>query len=390
MNNEFDVIVIGQGALGSAASYWLSCREGVSVLGLEQFSLGHDRGASHDHTRIIRLSYHSPEYVRLAQQAYLAWAMVADEANEQLVVQTGGIDLEPPGSAQPLDDYISSLAACNVPYEVLDAREILRRWPQFSLQDGTRALYQESSGFCAAIKCNTAHIKLAQAHGASILDNTAVSSIRDTRGEVEVIAGGKSYRCGKLIIAADAWTNDLLAHLGMEIPLTITQEQVTYFQTARLTDYSSDRFPVWIWMDEPSFYGFPVFGEAAVKVAQDMGGQMVTAQTRSFTADPDTLKRVQRFTATHLPGAIGPALYTKTCLYTMPPDRDFVIDTLVGHPNIIVLQGAAHSFKFASLIGKISAELAIDGTSRCDISAFRSDRSALVNHDRNAPLAYLR
>lgn len=117
----------------------------------------------------------------------------------------------------------ASLAACDVRYEVLDTREILRRWPQFSLADGTRALYQESSGFCAAIKCNTAHRKLAQAHGASILDNTAVSSIRDTRGEVEVTAGGKTYRCSKLIIAADAWTNDLLAHLGVEIPLTVTQ-----------------------------------------------------------------------------------------------------------------------------------------------------------------------
>src|SRR5689334_2313735 len=99
MRTDYDYIVIGLGGIGSAAAYWLARRAGAEVLGLEQFELGHVRGASHDHSRIIRLSYHSPTYVRLAHGAYAAWDTVAAEAGEQLVLRTGGIDLEPPGSA---------------------------------------------------------------------------------------------------------------------------------------------------------------------------------------------------------------------------------------------------------------------------------------------------
>src|SRR5712691_1014263 len=105
---SFAYIVVGLGGIGSAAAYWLARRAGADVLGLEQFELGHVRGASQDHSRIIRLSYHTPGYVRLAQAAYAAWDVLAEEAREQLIVVTGGIDLEPANSALPLDDYFAS------------------------------------------------------------------------------------------------------------------------------------------------------------------------------------------------------------------------------------------------------------------------------------------
>ncbi len=70
-------------------------------------------------------------------------------------------------------------------------------------------------------------------------------------------------------------------------------------------------------------------------------------------------------------------IYTKTCLYTILPDRDFIIDSLPEQPNVLVAQGAAHAFKFASLFGKILSELAIDGATECDISTFNIDRPIL-------------
>jgi sarcosine oxidase len=377
MRREYDYIVIGLGGIGSAAAYWLARRAGGDVLGLEQFELGHARGASQDHSRIIRLSYHTPGYVRLARQAYAAWDEVAGEAREQLIHKTGGLDLEPAGSALPLDDYIASLRTCAVAFELLDAAEIRRRWPQFRVGDDVRGLYQADGGIAAAAKCNAAHQWLARQRGAALLDNTPVTAIRPLAGEVEVVAGGTVYRCHKLVIAADAWTNGLLAHLGLRLPLAVTQEQVTYFATPRLAEYAPERFPVWIWLDEPSFYGFPAYGEDGVKVGQDVGGKEVTATTRGFDPDPAALGRVQAFLERHMPGALGPIIYTKTCLYTMPPDRDFIVDTLPGHPNIALAQGAAHGFKFASLLGKILSELAIDGASASDIEAFAFDRPIL-------------
>ncbi|MGH2513865.1 MAG: FAD-dependent oxidoreductase, partial [Candidatus Limnocylindrales bacterium] len=104
------------------------------------------------------------------------------------------------------------------------------------------------------------------------------------------------------------------------------------------------------------------------------------ARERTFEPDRVAGARVEAFLAAHLPAALGPEIYTKTCLYTMPPDRDFVIDRLPDHPAVFVALGAAHAFKFASLIGRILAELAVDGRtpSAGEIERFRIDRSVLL------------
>jgi sarcosine oxidase len=133
MKREFEYIVLGLGGLGSAATYWLSRRAHHEVLGIEQFHLGHVHGESQDHSRIIRLSYHTPGYVRLAKQAYSAWAVLEEEARRKLIVTTGGIDLWPPHSVIPLTDYTRSLTAEKVPFELLRAGNIHRRFPKFHL-----------------------------------------------------------------------------------------------------------------------------------------------------------------------------------------------------------------------------------------------------------------
>src|SRR6185312_3516651 len=113
--------------------------------------------------------------------------------------------------------------------------------------------------------------------------------------------------------------------------------------------FGADRLPVWIWMDDPSFYGFPTYDEgghgALVKAAQDCGGAETTADTRSFDPDPAALNVLSRFVTGLLPG-VGPVAHTVTCLYTLTPDRDFVIDSVPGHPSVHVGLGAAHGFKF--------------------------------------------
>ncbi|NJN99897.1 MAG: N-methyl-L-tryptophan oxidase [Anaerolineales bacterium] len=377
MKQDFEYIVLGLGGLGSGAAYWLSRQAGSEVLGLEQFEIGHVRGGSQDHSRIIRLSYHTPAYVQLAKQAYQAWAVLEEEADEKLIVKTGGLDLWPAGSVIATTDYTGSLAACDVPFEQLDAAEVMRRWPQFRLTDDVTALYQAESGIAPAAKCNAAHQRLARANGATLLDNVPITAIRPLAGEVEVVAGGTTYRCHKLVITAGAWTNTALANFGLNLPLTVTQEQVTYFATPHLADFAPERFPIWIWMDELSFYGFPAYGEPATKAAQDVGGEETTAQTRSFEPNPVNAQRVENFLAQYIPTALGPVHYSKTCLYTMPPDRDFVIDAIPGHENCVVAIGAGHAFKFASLIGKILSELATNGSTASNIDAFKIDRPIL-------------
>ncbi|MDH3404423.1 MAG: N-methyl-L-tryptophan oxidase [Acidobacteriota bacterium] len=387
MKTDWQAAVLGLGGIGSGALYWLARRLGGDVLGVEQFALGHDRGGSHDHSRIIRLSYHTPAYVALAAAAYDAWSEVESEAGERLVHSCGGLDLFPFGGAIPMADYTASLAARAVPFEVLAAAEIRARWPQFRRLDGVTGLFQERGGLVAAARATAAHQRLAREHGAALVERAAVAGVSQVGDEVEITVDGVRHRAGRLVVAAGAWSNRVLAGLGLRLPLAVTQEQVTYFAARDLDRFAMDRFPIWIWMDEPCFYGFPVFGEQGVKVAQDVGGPVVSAETRSFEPDRGALARARGFLARHLPAALGPELFTKTCLYTLTPDRDFVVDRLPEAPGVWLAIGAGHAFKFASVLGRCLSELALDGATAADLEAFRIGRPVLWQDD--PPTSYL-
>jgi len=381
MRTDFEYIALGLGGLGSGAAYWLARRAGKDVLGLEQFELGHVRGESQDHSRIIRLSYHTPGYVRLALRAYQSWSMVEAEAKESCLLKTGGLDLAPRESRIPLQPYMDSMREEGVAFEYLDAGEIMRRWPQFQLSDDCHGLFQQEGGIAMAARANAVHQRMAREHGATLRDRSPVTAVRSVGGEVEVVAGEVAYRCRRLVVAAGPWSNTVLGWLDVRLPLEITQEQVTYYATPHLAEFQPGRFPVWIWMDDPCFYGFPVFGEPATKLAQDAGGRPVTAETRSFEPDPANTARVEAWARRYLPRALGPVHYTRTCLYTLTPDRDFVIDTVPGHDGIAVAIGAGHAFKFASVIGRILSELAFEGRTPTDLRPFSLGRPILKEQD---------
>lgn len=377
MSERYDAIVLGLGGIGSGAAYWLA-RRGARVLGLEQFELGHARGESHDHSRIIRLSYHAPNYVELAKRAYESWEMLERDSGDRIVYKTGGLDLGPRGGAIPLEGYADAMRACDVAFETLDAAQIRRRFPAFRIDDDVWGLYQSDGGIVAAEHANAAHQRMAAAHGATLVENARVERVDADGSHVTVRTRESAYRTSQLIVCAGPWTKPLLAGAGVHLPLEVTKEQPMYFRPADVSPFVIDRFPVWIWMDDPSFYGFPVFGEAGtVKVTQDAGGKAVDAETRTFDEDPDITMRVRSFLRAHLPALDAPLHLVKTCLYTLTPDRDFVIDTVPHVKNVHVAIGAGHAFKFASVIGRILCELALDGGTESDISGFSLSRPIL-------------
>lgn len=386
MNTDHPLVVVGCGGLGSAACYWLAREAGPAVLGLEQFSLGHSQGASQDHSRIIRLAQHQDAYADLAPAAYDAWHEVERESGVQLLVQTGGLVIEDVAvrdaartGTRNIGGYTDVLRRHGVQFERLSAADVQGRWPQFRLAGSEQAIYQEQSGLVDAAKANATHIALARAAGARIADETPVRALRRHADQVEVVTDDEIYLADRVVLTADAWTNGLLGDLGRTLPLTVTQEQVTYYATPHLRDFAPDRFPVFMWHGAYNFYGFPVYGEVATKLGQHLGGPEVTAQSRSFTPDPVREQRQRDFLAEHLPAFGGPELYSKTCLYTIPPDQHFVLDTVPEHPQVSVAIGAGHAFKFASLIGQVLAELALHGKSTHPIDAFALDRTALTD-----------
>ncbi len=375
-----DVVVVGLGALGSATAYQLAAR-GCSVVGLEQFALGHERGASHDSSRILRHSYHTPGYVRLTFDAYGDWADLEAAAGEALVTTVGGLDFFPPGAAIPPADYVESMSALAVPFEQLDTAQVRDRWPQFRLPDGTVTLYQERAAIVPAARATAAMQRLARRHGADLRDWCPATGLCDLADAgVEVMTPNGAIRARRVVLCTDAWANRLLGDLDATLPLTTTLEQVTYFAPPRPADFVPELMPLWIWMDDPSFYGFPCYGEQTVKAAEDCGGPAVDPDQRSFEPDAERLALLADFMAGFLPGS-GAAVRSKTCLYTLTPDRDFALGAVPGHEAVLVGLGAAHGFKFAPTFGRLLADLATTGETGTDLSAFRLDRPALTEAD---------
>lgn len=380
MKTDYDSIVLGCGGIGAAALYWLARRAGNAVLGLEQFALFHHNGGSQDHSRIIRLSYHREDYARLALHAYDAWATVAEESGVQVVTQTGEVLLAYRESEHHaiFDQHVTTMERVGIACERFGNDELRYRYPQFAPQGEVDVLYQAQSGIASPAKGNAAHVALARGYGATVLDQNPVQQLIPTAEGVTVVSEQGTFTCRQLVVTAGAWLNNLLASIGMQLPLTVSQEQVTYYATPHLKEFAIGRFPVFRWKDAVSYYGFPVYGEVATKAAIDAVGPTVTTETRTFDANPAIERQLDEFIAPRIPRFVGPKLYTKTCLYTMTPDRDFVLDRLPTYPQIMVVVGDGHAYKFASIMGKILSELAIDGATTHDIAPYSLQRPALA------------
>jgi sarcosine oxidase len=383
MPQHYRVIVIGCGAIGSATAYWMSRRlGGDAVLALEQYQLGHDRGASEDHSRVIRHAYSRTDYTALTPAAYQSWNVAERETGLRLVHRTGGLIIAARGSAgmDYVNDTAAAMAASGLPFELLSGAAVSERWPQWRLSDQHTALLDPETGILDIRRGTAAHIALARARGATIRPGAPVSAITENPHGVIVTAGGESYAADRVVLAGGAWNPVLLEMLGTSLPITLTEEQVTYFATPNVREFTPERFTVFglIAEDGLLYYGLPVYGEVAVKAGLDGAGPVVTPQTRTSAPDPRRVAQVRAFLERYLPGAVGPELYTRVCCYDFPPDRDFIVDYVPGSARVLVCAGAGHAGKFAGLLGRILTELATDGTSQFPVSAFRADRPAVT------------
>ncbi|KAF5660104.1 sarcosine oxidase [Fusarium heterosporum] len=377
---KFDVAVVGLGALGSAAA-WQAARKGAKVIGFEQFEFGHIRGASHDTSRIVRTAYDAPEYVALAKAAYKHWAELEKDSGVHLLTITGGIvalaNDQAWTSGFKISDYTASLDANNVPYELLGPEEVKKRWPMVDIRDHEQAVYTADTGIAHAGKSVMAMQFVARARGAVLKENTPVTEIvplskgPNNKGAIVKTSNG-DIEASKVILAADAWTNKLLAPLGAHIPLDVMQEQITYFKPTNPSSFAPSQFPVWIRVvDGKSYYGFPTYGEPTIKAGRDVSGNRINLEERSYIHSPKLLEELTSFMQDFISKDEKlEILRTITCQYTITPNRQFVLSALKEYPDVLVALGAAHAFKFAPVIGRVMAELAIDGTTTEDLSKF--------------------
>ena len=381
MAKGYSHIVIGAGAIGSATAYWLSERGAERVLVLEQFDLLNAVGSSGDHSRIIRHAYHRADYTRLTHAMFDTWAQIERRSGLTIYTKTGGLDLAPAGTlgAAEIDEYKTAMDSARVEYEDLTADEVRDRFPQWRISDDTVGLFQAAGGILDIRKSVSAHTSLAICNGVEFRPRTKVTGITIREHDVTVTTDRGTFDADHLVVAAASWLSELMPDLGLNFRLTLSQEQVSYFAAPNLTDYTPDRFPIWIHHGEEVHYGFPVYGEAAVKIARDMRGRFITSDERVYEGDDEEARVLHSFLVEHLPGAAGVRLLNKTCVYDMPADRDFVLDTIPGHPHVAVFNGAGHAGKFASLVGQILADLTTRGLTDHRIEAFSLTRPAIVD-----------
>ncbi|MGF1513690.1 MAG: N-methyl-L-tryptophan oxidase [Elainellaceae cyanobacterium] len=379
MGQHFDAIVVGAGGVGSAAAYYLT-KAGQRVLLLEQFELDHQKGSSYGYSRVIRYTYDNPVYVDLMRDVYPLWFALQEEADEQLYVKTGGLDFGFP-EVDTFKALKGSMDAAGLDYEHLSRSEISRRFPQFALEEGMEGLFHADSGLLRASRCVLAHQRLAQAQGATVMDQTPVLSITPTENGVEVQTATETFGGDRLVLTAGSWAKGLLAEQGIDLPLKIMPCQLGFYQPASPTDFTPDRFPVFFAHMNGDYgempYGIPHEDPSiGVKITTFYGWPTVTTPDEvDYTPSQDWTERIRRFAQQYVPGAAGPLLSTRRCLYTLTPDKDFVVDQHPSYPHVVIGAGfSGHGFKFTTLLGKMLADLAVEGSTPHDTSLFKLAR----------------
>lgn len=337
-----EVVVVGAGIMG-AATAWALKRDGVQPLVLEQFEPGHANGSSHGHSRIFRFAYDDPFHVRLAQQALPLW----EELDPSLLTITGGIDF---GPASYLDTSAAAMRSCGAAADILSAAEVRERFP--GVDYGSEpALYSPDTGVLAASECLPAFLAGVDVRSGVTVEKIVGTTVHTSEG---------AFGAQRVVVAAGAWTGPLLG-LSMLQP---SQEQVFYFDGGEELPVVIDRGPIMRY--------FVPGSEGGSKAGEHGTGRRVSADERTFDVDPLAQARVSEWIYESFPSVSPEPVYAETCLYTLTPDEQFLID--VRDDVVFASPCSGHGFKFAPLIGEALAALALGSPPPFDISPYSLSR----------------
>jgi sarcosine oxidase len=378
----YDVIVIGLGGMGSAAAYHLAAR-GRRVLGLERFGPAHDQGSSHGDSRVTRQSYfEDPAYVPLLLRGYELWDKLARDSGRDVITLTGGVMVGRPES-RTVDGSRRSAEEWGLDHEMLTAAELHRRFPTLTPAPDEVALYEDNAGFVRPELTVTAHLELADRHGAELHFDEPALRWTATPDGVRVETADGSYTAGELVICPGSWAPELLADLSLPVRIE-RQVQYWFAPAGGVEPFRPERHPIYIWEDAAGtqIYGFPAIDgpDGGAKVAFFRRGALTTPQTIDRTVHADEIAAMAGQTVPRLPALAGRFLRAKACMYTTTPDEHFVIARHPGHDHVTVAAGfSGHGFKFVPVVGEILADLATTGTTAHPIGLFDPGRPALNN-----------
>jgi sarcosine oxidase len=370
---RWDVVVTGLGAMGSAAVREIA-RRGRRVLGLDRYEPPHARGSTHGRTRIIREAYFEhPAYVPLVQRAAELWSALGREAGYDVFVPTGGLMIGPEQGAL-VAGARDSAEQHGLPYELLAAHDVRRRFPALAPDSSMVALYEPRAGVLFPEACVRALLSCAANDGAELTMNEAMLTWRVEGGVVRVATPLGEHVAERLVLALGPW---LPEHLnGASLPLVVERQMQHWFSPQESAEWCRpDRMPIALWQLTESdrvFYTLPDFGDG-VKVAIHHEGEATEPDRVQRTVSAEEDARVRDLVTRFLPAAGGEIRERAVCLYTNTPDGHFLIDEHPAHPEVLIVSACSgHGFKFASVVGECVAQLVVGETPTLDLSLFRN------------------
>jgi len=376
MTHPYDVLIVGLGAMGSAAAHHLAGR-GLRVLGLDRFHPPHSFGSSHGRTRIIREAYFEhPLYVPLLQRAYELWAELEKQSGREFLLQTGGLMLGPPQGVL-VSGARRSAEQHALKHEILSAARIRERFPAFAPPDELTAVWEPRAGILFPELAIQTQLELATARGATLRFNDPVHTWEPHADGVRVTAESGGYTAKQIVLSPGAWMNSLLPAPGL--PLSVERQILFWFEPLPGgSAFEPDRCPIFIWEYGPHqfFYGFPDLGDG-VKLGIHHQGEPTEPALLEREIKPEETEAARSLLRRFLPSAAGPLKSAVACMYTNTPDEHFILDRHPTHPQVVIASPCSgHGFKFSPVIGEIIAGMVMGETSPFDLSLFKLSRFA--------------
>jgi sarcosine oxidase len=372
-NQHFDLAVIGCGGIGSAVLYHAASR-GIKAIGIEQFHIGHDRGSSHGQTRIIRQAYFEhPHYVPLLLEAYQLWRELELTSQSNLLVETGLLQVGPPDGVV-VSGVRESARLHGLEVDHFDSPQLRARFPYFKIPEGHEGVFERKAGYLKVERCVEAHASEAVRKGAAISESTEVIEIRPNADAIRIETNRGSLIANRVILTVGAWLNRWLEFAAQ--PLQVLRKHLHWFKTDNPQWQARAGCPLFLFENSNGcFYGFPVIDKTGLKVSEHSGGEVITDPSQlSQSIDPIDLERVTWFLDQYFGGSFQ-HLDHKSCMYTMTRDHHFIVDHWPQDSRVLVAGGfSGHGFKFASVMGKLIADWAIDNQRDERLEFLRLDR----------------
>ncbi|KAB7708281.1 N-methyl-L-tryptophan oxidase [Bacillus aerolatus] len=378
MKKHYSVIVIGAGSVGMATGFYLA-RKGIDTLLIDAFDPPHGKGSHHGETRLIRhATGEGRQYVDLALRAQSLWYQLEEEIGKMLFIPSGTL-IVGEGDASFIKETVKSANEHSLSLEKLNADEIHKRWPGFSIPEHFVGYFESASGALLNEECINAYRELGTKHNAALKTNTKVNSIDFSVNGVVVKTTNDTFYADKVVISAGAWTGKVLSSLGL--PLQPMRKTLGWFEPNNMY-YQHPMLPCFYFsFENQKYYGFPSIDGSGVKVGRndserETDPDLMSQDFGKYDNDEGDLRIfLERF----LPGAAGKLKKGRSCMITKTPDKDFILDHHPEFPHVIIAGGfSGHGFKYSSVLGEMISQMITDGHTTYDISKFSISRPQLT------------